>query len=318
MKTPHLVLMLVLALTALVYAPMLSALPTYEDVIPTFWQGWQLGVIRGLSATTLNLQTLQSLALAHGWQIGLHLLNGLLIAALLERYGLSRAVFAAAVYLLHPLAVESVAPLAYRADLLLSTVILLTLVSTRSAWGLLLVPCGLMAAVYVKESGVVAMPLLLLWLWITCHRAWRPVAWIVGPAAVIGSARMAELYLPRLSTWTAPAAHGGFWFVAVQAAAVWRYLALTIWPMGLSIDHAFDGVGQGTALLALLTLGIVLLVTVLWRRRAPALTFGAGWVAVSLAPHFLIPLPDYLKEHHWGLPLAGLCLAGGLTGVSRG
>lgn len=304
----HLVLIGALLLTLWVYAPMRSAALTYEDVMPTPLTAITWWMPRALTTATLSLQTLQSIAAMHTWQIAVHLATALLIAGVLEPIGLWPAVLAASVYALHPLNVETVAPLAYRADLLVVFGVLIALYGTR--YGLLWSLPGIVIAILAKESGIVVFPLLAVW------RGDRRAAWLLVPMLLLGGA-LAWCLLPRLASWTAPAEHGAFWVAAINAAAVWTYAAMTVIPVGLTIDHPF-AIGPALALTALVASVAVLAITARQWARVPAAACGAWWIALALAPRFLVPLPDYLKEHHWSLPLAGICLAGGLAGATRG
>jgi hypothetical protein len=119
---------------------------------------------------------------------------------------------------------------------------------------------------------------------------------------------------------------GPLGYAATQATAVWRYLGLVVWPVGLSLDHDFELVPWAVRWLALvgLTSGTILLVLLLcstWnddmsvRRRlcvelgVPlSVVFGALWVVIALAPRFVMRQPEILNEHQFLMPMVGLAL----------
>ncbi len=260
----------------------------------------------------------------HLTNVAIHLVNGALLYAVALPLGMSAAAIAAGVFLLHPINSEAVSYVAARTDLLYAAAVLLMLWSAGGASWLrvaFVTFCGLLA-VLAKESGVSVILLLPLWLWLRQRweaRWWLPLgAWSVGALGVayrllhVSSSGVAHPW-QAIAAYTSPAAHGALGYAAVQAVALWRLLALWVWPVGLSIDHDLDRVPVAIGVVALLAgLGVVLTVRARWAR------FGIGWLLASLALRFVWPMPEYLHEQHLYVPMIGMCLAlsGLLTRVS--
>lgn len=339
----------VLVLTTLAYLPVTTAGFVYEDrnllaeVDPVYeempwgpWEGWA-----GVSAQiTFKPRALANFTMhAQGWHaddapafhvvnLAVHELNGVLLWVLLLPLGAAPALGAAAVYLLHPIQSETVSYVSSRPDLLYATAVLVMLLATRiDGWrGVLLVTlCGGLALL-AKESAVVVVGLLSVWLWYQrtwSARWWVPLGlWSAGGLLFayrlfhIGASAGAPPW-SAMQQYTSPASHGAAMFLGTQAAALWRLLALVIIPSGFSIDHDFDLIPPALAAAALMALAGVLAVAWRVRRSAPAITFAVVWVLVALSLRFVVPLPDYLGEHHTHVPFIGLwiALAAGLSSL---
>lgn len=333
MKTLGLLALLVV--TALVYSPLRSAGAVYEDRNPWIdveprlapdlrggWEGWAMerpifsARPRMLSNVTMRLQGWHADAIEtyHGVNVAVHLVNGILLWALLVPAGVVPTFWMTALWLLHPIQSQAVNYVSARPDLLMTTMVLLMLwASQRTTWSRIVLTgsCALLAML-AKESGVVVLALLPLWLVWQRRWEWRWGVAVTGLACVMGWMAFRLAYpLSAIRAYTAPAPHGPFWSAAVQAAALWRLLALVVWPVGFTIDHDFDLVGPGLALLA--AGALVAVIVMAWRARArwPAAAFGVAWVLLALAPRFVVPLPDYVGERHCYLAFLGLALAAG-------
>lgn len=257
----------------------------------------------------------------HLANLGMHLTNGtLLYGLLLSIASIEAAAVVAGLWLLHPLQVETVAYVAARPDLLLIASVLVLLTATRvPGWrGVALATVAGGLAVLAKETGVVVVGLLPLWLawrgqW---RRAWAiPVAvWAVAGIAaylrfMIGGEIDGHRIWNAISLYTLPAAHGPFWSVAVQWAAILRLAALVVWPQGFTVDHDWDLVTPNVALAALLVAVSGGLLVWRARHRVPGLAFACGWLVIALGPRFLMRLPDFVNEHQFPIALIGACLA---------
>lgn len=274
---------------------------------------------RRLTALTFRRQAGQGAESLHAFNLAVHLVNGLLLFALTRRFGTTVALSALALWWLHPLQVEAVASISARTDLLMVTMILLTLlVAEWPGWaGVLVASVCAVGAIAAKETGVVVLGLLPLWRWWTRQRwseAW--LAWL----AIVGSASAYAAWhlVPGRFLSTAAAPHGPFWYLAVQIAAVWRLLALIPWPFGFTIDHDFDVIGRPVALVAL-GLSLVLMAAAWrWRKRWPTLGFGVGWVTLALGPRFVVSQGEFLNEHQMYLPMLGVYIAAALGSAQIG
>ncbi len=279
----------------------------------------------------------------------LHLANSLLVYRLARRYlrqeGVALGV--AAVFAVHPLATEVVANIAGRSDLLVALALLAVLElhagrSSAGGWRQYVRRGGLafaaLAGVLCKESGVVAIPLMLL----DDLARPRPSGERRGPGRVWGMLRDADwmdylAVLPALLlliaircwiTWTTPVfgqiiednpiVMAGFCTGRMTAIKVLGYyLALIFWPAHLSCDYSyrqiplFSWTFSGSDLDGWLALVVVILLVVVGlraRTRRPSLFFFLAMAFVSLLPtaNLLMPIGTIMAERLMYLPLAGL------------
>jgi tetratricopeptide (TPR) repeat protein len=255
----------------------------------------------------------------------LHLLIAVLIVLIgLELFGgLRWAMFAGAVFALHPVNAEAVNYVTARSSLL-STVFALAAswayirnVEQRGGAGTLILGLtAFVAAMLSKESAVAVVVPLLAYPWL---RPQAPGGPAVFPRAyrvplAFGALAVGYVVLWRLITAGGMSAPGppsdrpAWTFVEL----VGRSLALWVWPWPLGLDHPltfltrFDG-----GLAAVLVLGAVgvLVAFTLLVRRVPVAAWGILWAIAGLAP--LAPLPwlttvALLQEHRIGLSAAGL------------
>lgn len=307
--------LLVVLLTVAAYSPLRTADYVWEDAV---YAEMPLRIVDGLQ--TMRLVTL--LTRVGDYELGggdpwaphlvnllLHLLNGALLWIVARRWiGPSAGGVSAAVFLVHPMNSEAVSYITGRSDLLLTLWLLLIaalVTPTMSWWRWLGVIAVSAAALFTKETGVVAL-LLLLWL--------RPPSRV----AVIAIGLIAGLAVWRSMPWwdwtvSTAIAHGPIGFAAVQVTAVWTYVGLWIWPIGFSIDHDFDVLPRFVPVLALI--GTSALAVIAWRgRRAwPVVWLAIGWMTVTLAPRLVVRSPEYLAERQFYLSAVGLAL---LTGAA--
>ncbi len=303
----------------------LAYMETSREVMTRPWHGWtaERGVLmpapRSLTNASYRVQAWAGATASgyHAGNVAIHLLNGLLLAWLVGSTGLA----AVLLFVLHPINMEAVAYLSARTDLLCATGILLMLIaSERDDWT---APAGATVgaavAVLAKESGIVAILLLPIWLiyrrrW---HREWAvtmsmwalsalPLVYrLVHVSATAGAARP----WGAIAAYTSNAAYGVVGYAAMQSAALLRLLALIVWPNGFSIDHDFDRLPFVVALIA----GAFVVAGLLWalrdwrdREHLTAPAFMVLWVIGSLAIRFAVPMPEYLHEQHLYVPLIGV------------
>ena len=121
---------------------------------------------------------------------------------------------------------------------------------------------------------------------------------------------------PREIGWTHPHVLGYWW---LQTVAFWKYVAVMLWPAGLSVDHDVSVPVLWPSLLALL--GLVVLAIGLWKVRAryPLIVCGALWICLALAPSALLPNSDLFNESRAYPALAGFAVvvAGVFQSVSK-
>lgn len=228
----------------------------------------------------------------------LHLANtGLLFWFLAKVTGERGAsLFAAALFALHPLRVESVAWVSGRGDLLAGLFVLLALEShRRGRWwaAVLFAACGMMSS---PAAAPLALLLFLLDYWVLK----RPVNWLeTGPLALLGvialvlRATGGPDHETLLRTTAAMPGLGG---LAGQALA-------TVWPIGLSIarvqsGNLFVGLAVGAAIAGLI-----------WLVREPMTRLGASWFVLLILPSLLLPSVWGFADHTTYLPQMGLMMA---------
>lgn len=331
----------VLLLAVWAYGPLRAADFAYEDRDPLAsvdssrpmmqhdpWQGWasEWPAFR-LAPRVLSNLTMRAQGWAHasasGYHLGnvvIHLVNGALLFALLLPIDVVAALLATAVFLLHPLNSEAVSYISARTDLLFATgVLLMLLASERDGWPAMVgATLGGGLAVLAKESAVIVIGLLPLWLLVRGRWSWRwtlPLGvWCVGGAAVVyrlvhvSTAGTAQPW-NAVGRYTSDAAHGVLGYAAVQAFALGRYLLLIVWPFGFSIDHDFDVVS--TELVSAALVGLVAVIAWAWTTRCTHrwFAFAVAWVVVALGTRWLLPMPEYLHEQHLYVPLLGVWIA---------
>lgn len=345
------VLVGLLLVTVLAYAPLRTAEFVYEDRDPLStvdlsrfadqrgpWTNWdterkvfELGP-RMLSNLTIRMQGWARAKARgyHAFNVSVHLLNGVLLYAVLAPFGAGVAVIGSGLFLLHPINAEAVSYVSARPDLLYATAVLLMLIVSRWANWAAVAGVTLLAgcAVLAKESAIVVVGLLPVWLWVqgrwSTRWAWALVAWTLGGLLVIfhlvhipwcvstpGSPcfPVSSHWWGAIALYTSAAAYGPIGYAAHQAGALWRYLGLVAWPIGFSIDHDFGGMSRETAAAALG--GLIGLVVAAWRYRSrfPWLAFAVAWLVGGLSLRFVLPMPEYLHEQHLYVPLIGVWIA---------
>ena len=308
------------ALAVLVYVASLDAPFVYEDTqgitaarTPIAWSFPS----RDLTTWTWHLQAdpyLLNPARYHAVNLGLHLVNGALVA-LIGSAVISPAagVGAAAVLLLHPLNSEAVSYVTARTDLLMTvwTLLAVWLALRVTTWGWLAVGTCVALAGLSKEIGLVALPLVLWTLLVYRREALvRDAKWVAGGWIALGV--LGGALYPTLITWMQLSPNTGGTGMAWIEYARYQLTALTylLWHLvdwrGLSIDHDIIALSNYWALIGgLLAIHGIALVALTWR-RAPLIAWAIGWLALSVLPRFLFPTNEWLRESQLYLGIAGL------------
>ena len=248
--------------------------------------------------------------------------------------GHAAAVLGATVFLIHPLATESVSYIAGRSETLAAMFMLLAYVvflggnSEPLSWSRSILVLVLFAvAVATKEHAVALAGVLLL----------TDLSW-PRPFSVGGVRRNHRLYLlmtPGIvlaGVWVARVLKGaesaGFsfkeftWYqyAFTQARAIFAYVRLAVIPLGQSVDHDFPisrTVTDHGAIFWMSLLLALVLMAILFRVRYPLACFGLLLFLILLAPtSSVIPIADPLVERRMYLPMVGLILIA-CQGVSR-
>lgn len=282
--------------------------PAYIHHNPAI-QGWSLSNLQAVATATVTRNyaplTIFSLLLDHTFtglepagyhrtNVWLHLLNGVLVFVLICRLTGSRFVgwATAALFLVHPVQIETVAWISSRKGLLSATFMLAALIvrlrpdlqPRHDGWyiGLLL------AALLSKALAVVVPPLVLLYdLLIRREKFSDAVVRQVIPG----------LLSLLLLLYTMGAQHsilGGvrghmqlslLQILAVDVTILWRYVGLLVWPADLCV--LYDPPTSGIAVeVALGLVGWIAIVSAVWfsRQRHPLGLFSLGSCLLLLFP----------------------------------
>ncbi len=263
----------------------------------------------------------------------------------------------AGLFVVHPMATESVTNVVGRADLLAALSVLggtlLYVRASREAgrrklpWlaGLLLTTA---AGVFAKESAVVIVGIVVLYDVVhrdELGRAASPLrragelaaGWVVLLPPLLALAWVRARLYGNAVTFDVPFTDNplvgaDFWTARLTALeVVGRYVALLLWPRLLSCDYSYaqipvvawaaHGWENARALLAAGGVVAVAAAALRARRRAPALAFFALFVLVTLLPgaNLLTTIGTIMAERLLYLPSIGFvgCLVVGVTGACR-
>ncbi len=261
----------------------------------------------------------------HLVNLGLHLVNGVLLWWLLRRLGASAmaAWLATGLFLLHRSIVEPAMYLSARPELIAGGGVLIACMLMAGRWWCWSAVLGVIGALVYglggKETALVGFGLLPLVTvasgsWRQAPRAWR---WAVGVAWAIACSSVAvwtvqhriwtigldgDIRSVNLNLWS--------WWMR-QSAAIQRAVSLAIWPFSnqQTIDFDYDRLSHAECYWAaglLVAFGLMILMLG-WRHRLALC--GLAWFVLTLIPRLLIPTPrGYLNDHQMYLPLVGLAM----------
>lgn len=344
----------ILVVGVALYAPALSGPFVFDDLVQPYSRtaphlqsiGEWISIVRPLLMISFwlnyRIAGVQP-ELYHLFNLLCHLLNSLLIFFItgrllkLERTqpaegaaGRDRllSLFAALLFLVHPLQTESVSYIVSRSETLTACFLLsayliflnragLNRAGAHMRWGASLAIAGLFVlAGATKEIAVALVPLIILTDWFFSlggvRRNWRLYG-LLG-AAAIGASAIAFLVLKDAQS-AGFAMQGVNWYeyLFTQWRSLWVYLRLFLLPVGQTIDHDFPlsrslfAHGSWAALLALVA---GLAAVVLRRRSWGLISFGIlAWITLLLPTSSVVPLHDTLVEHRMYLPFLGLVAA---------
>ncbi|MCL4841357.1 MAG: tetratricopeptide repeat protein [Bryobacteraceae bacterium] len=256
----------------------------------------------------------------------LHALNALLLYGIVSRYcrlaelpgrdAVVAAAFGAGLFLLHPLNTEAVSYIASRSEVLsvlfafLAWRLFLDRREPRLGLGAMAGILALLAlALAVKEHVIALIAVFLLTDFL--FGGWRANLRFYLPLGLFGAGAAAHL-LARASNTTAgfgvegvtPAA-----YFTTQGAVIWRYLQLSVLPVGQSVDHAIP---IGLSILGIAGWAAIAAVALwLWRKGPKLALFGWLVFLAMLAPtSSIVPIADAMAERRLYLALPGLVLLG--------
>jgi tetratricopeptide (TPR) repeat protein len=279
----------------------------------------------------------------HATSLLLHAASAATLLLLLHRLTgtLWPGAWAAAVFALHPLRVESVAWVAERKDVLSVLLALLT-VAAYVRWARAPAPRRFALVIAAYAAGLAAKPMLVSLPLGLLLLDWWPLGRLLPRPGAGAGPRALRLVLEKAPLLLLAAGSAAITLVAQgragavlqapppladraanAAVAVARYLALTAWPSGLSVFHplpdpAYAPWQVGGALL--LAAAISVAAGAAWRRQ-PELLFGWLWFLATLAPvlGFVQVGLQAIAERYTYLPHVGLLVGIGwsLAGVAR-
>ena len=229
----------------------------------------------------------------HLTNIGLHLVNSLLVWRLMTRMHIAGAAVIGAVFAVHPLHVESVAWIIERKDVLSGLLYLIAVLSwmrfTESPrfWRYV-VTLALYTAGMLAKSVVVTLPAaLLIWHWYQHGRITRGDLARLAPLFATGMAiALADLtfYSSRepLDLGYSLAER-----VMIAARALWFYAGKLLWPTDLIVIYPHWGTSPSDPVNLAFVVATVATVATLWLARhriGRGPLAGAAFFAVTLAP----------------------------------
>jgi len=273
----------------------------------------------------------------HLVNIVLHAANAVLVFFLLRRLRVPLAWWAAALWALHPVNVESVAWITELKNTQSGVFFFCSLLcflrfeaEERRAWYAWALVCG--ACAFLSKPSTVVLPLvLLLCAW------WQRGRWqrndIVRTLSFFGMALAMSILTIAEQTGHITRQGTGEWSLTlgqrlvIASKAIWFYAGKVLWPLNLAFVYPrwevkANSVGSWLPLAGLVASGVIL-----WLRRqqpwARACLFGFGYFVIALLP--VLGLVDifyfrysFVADHFQYLASVGViaCAVSGIAGVS--
>ncbi len=268
----------------------------------------------------------------HEWNVLIHFLNALLVyfiaRKLLQLAGAPRnlALFAAGVFLLHPVQVETVAYIAGRSDGLSSFfcfaafALFLYRRSTAIAWPESLGVIALFGAAMATKENTVVLPALLLltdYFWnpgfsfAGIARNWRLYA-LMAAGSAIGAVKVIQVLSAAGSAGFRVAGLPWYAYLFTECRVFFTYLRLFVFPAGQTIDYDYpisQTILEHGAIVGLIAILALLAAAIYYRKRYPLACYGFLIFVILLAPtSSVIPIKDPIAERRVYLPMIGLLL----------
>lgn len=319
MRLRHVVIVFLLAsVYAWAYASVSDAEFVYEDQTWTLAGMPELQAARQLRYSPYQLTAYtfgQMQGASAGWHhvvnLGLHVTVVGLVGWWLLGLGVSaNAAWAgSAVVLLHPLAVESVAYVSGRAELITALFVMLAcaIVQRKPTW--LTIPIAVASGVVAplgKLPGLAAF--ILAPMTLVVKRQWHQLGLFFAVACVAGSLywRLVE----NAVTYTTTQSAEPLMWARLQATAALHTLGVLLSASGNSVMYDVELVPpwvQWSALWWLPIAGVASVV--LWQRGMRFEACGLTWILAIIIPRLIVPTPwFYFNEHQFFLALPGVAL----------
>jgi tetratricopeptide (TPR) repeat protein len=261
----------------------------------TFWINQRLGGQNPIRYHILNL--------------ALHLVAVLLLYECLRRLIPPKsALFAAAVFAVHPIQAESVDYVWGRSIVLAAALCFAALLCWITGRSWLAVAC--FAAALLAKEEVAAFPLVL---WLLEKRR-RPSPPIVAMLALSLAAGLNVIRAAAAIPGSTAGAHAGITpgnYLLAQGPVVWRYLRLLVIPYGFTVDPEISipplwlGITAWVALLAVILLA--------WRSRRDWAIWLIGAFLLLIPSSSVFPAADLAADRRLYFPLALFAAAGALA-----
>jgi len=270
----------------------------------------------------------------HFVNVVLHFFNGILVflatrkvmswAAVEKWLSVVLAIFAAGLFLLHPLQTESVSYVASRSETLSVFFVLATLVvflyrnSDAVGFGRTVAILALFGAAVLTKEHTAVIPVLLL----LTDYYWNPGFSIAGirrnwrlyiPIVVLGA--LAFALVARVLSGAPTAGFGvkeftWYQYFFTECRVIWDYLWMFLLPIGQNLDPDFPisrSITDHGAIIAILGLLVVTIAAWVYRRRFPLASYGWFVFLILIAPtSSFVPIRDPFAERRLYLPFIGL------------
>jgi protein O-mannosyl-transferase len=272
----------------------------------------------------------------HAVNLALHVLNALLVWAVLRRLGLPGAWLAAAVWALHPVNVETVAWITELKNTESTLFYLLALLAwlrftDAGSWRSYALALLAYALALLSKTTACTLPAaLLLVLWVRR----QPIRWPrfvqVAPFVVLGVGMGLlsvwwEAHLGNYRDADTGVSLGPLERLLLAARALWFYAGKLIWPANLSFSYTRWQISARDPLQVSALLGCLAVAALLWRKRnahgrvpAAAVAFFAATLSPLLG---FVPLYtfrfSFVADHYLYVASAGLIALGVGAGVTR-
>lgn len=226
------------------------------------------------------------------------------------------ALFATAVYGVHPVVAETVNYVVQRADLYaalgaVAGLVIYAELPRARRFGLYLIP--VVVGILSKQSAAVFPALLCAWIWlIEGEKLFRSVLRSLPAVLVAGVVAVFTLQMTPASYITG--AVSPFWYRVTQPAVLLGYFVKFFIPAGLSADtdrRVLNSFSQPEAIYG--TLFLVALLALGWwcakRKEFRLVAFGIVWFLVTSLPTSLVPLAEVENDHRMFFPFIGMALS---------
>lgn len=320
-------------------ALIIERLPVSEEGIGTALLTRHWGTARKAALFSLELDRRTPLIARpfHTTNLMLATVAALLVFGLARALSISTLGAAAAglLFTLHPIHTDAVASIIGRAELLAAIGVLGALIVHIRGYpgglGSRAVAAGAFAlAMLSKENAAVLLGLLLLYDLSLGRRRLREALYSLLPylAVLFAWAALALAQEGELAAIPAVDNHLAQlptpWRIAMAAEILWRYLGLTLMPVGLLPERSYATVVPNTSTAVVAALAWAVGLTLVWKRRrqAPLLVFCALWFPLAFAAtsNVIFAIGTNMAERLAFLPSVGPCLLAAIavTSVASG